>query len=265
MRRLIAALLAAAALAAGPALAQIGAPQTAPPSGPQALVAAYGDDIARADATTLTWRDGTRMPLGNPAPRDFATMLRDASLYDQLRLPYPAGAPLAPPPVDDDPGRFRNTAFFDHLYGDCRRGEVAPHLVPVVWLPRTWGRTVRFTAVAGAARALAAVSRALDALPPEETRMLYPPAGTYVCRAVADTGRRSMHGWGAAIDINTRFADSWFWHRDQAAAPVWHNVIPPDIVSIFEAHGFIWGGRWYHYDTMHFEYRPELFAHPAPD
>ncbi|MDP3291618.1 MAG: M15 family metallopeptidase, partial [Sulfuricurvum sp.] len=25
-------------------------------------------------------------------------------------------------------------------------------------------------------------------------------------------------------------------------------------------HGFIWGGRWYHYDTMHFEYRPELLA-----
>jgi hypothetical protein len=21
----------------------------------------------------------------------------------------------------------------------------------------------------------------------------------------------------------------------------------------------VWGGRWYHYDTMHFEYRPELF------
>jgi len=21
---------------------------------------------------------------------------------------------------------------------------------------------------------------------------------------------------------------------------------------------FIWGGRWYHFDTMHFEYRPEL-------
>ena len=26
----------------------------------------------------------------------------------------------------------------------------------------------------------------------------------------------------------------------------------------FETHGFIWGGKWYHYDTMHFEYRPEL-------
>ncbi len=34
--------------------------------------------------------------------------------------------------------------------------------------------------------------------------------------------------------------------------------IPMEIVRIFEKHGFIWGGRWHHYDTMHFEYRPEL-------
>ncbi|WP_265937085.1 M15 family metallopeptidase [Aliarcobacter butzleri] len=29
---------------------------------------------------------------------------------------------------------------------------------------------------------------------------------------------------------------------------------------MFEKYGFIWGGRWYHFDTMHFEYRPELLV-----
>jgi peptidoglycan LD-endopeptidase CwlK len=33
-----------------------------------------------------------------------------------------------------------------------------------------------------------------------------------------------------------------------------------EIVKIFEKYGFIWGGKWYHYDTMHFEYRPELIV-----
>jgi hypothetical protein len=33
-----------------------------------------------------------------------------------------------------------------------------------------------------------------------------------------------------------------------------------EIVDIFERHGFIWGGKWYHFDTMHFEYRPELLV-----
>ena len=37
-----------------------------------------------------------------------------------------------------------------------------------------------------------------------------------------------------------------------------------EIVRIFEKHGFIWGGRWYHYDTMHFEYRPELSCDSRP-
>lgn len=36
------------------------------------------------------------------------------------------------------------------------------------------------------------------------------------------------------------------------------NPIPWEIVEIFEKYGFIWGGKWYHCDTMHFEYRPKL-------
>ncbi len=36
------------------------------------------------------------------------------------------------------------------------------------------------------------------------------------------------------------------------------NQIPWPIVLVFEKNGFIWGGKWHHYDTMHFEYRPEL-------
>jgi hypothetical protein len=30
---------------------------------------------------------------------------------------------------------------------------------------------------------------------------------------------------------------------------------------VFERQGFIWGGKWWHFDTMHFEYRPEIIAH----
>ena len=33
------------------------------------------------------------------------------------------------------------------------------------------------------------------------------------------------------------------------------------IIAIFESEGFIWGGRWWHYDTMHFEYRPEILCY----
>ena len=38
----------------------------------------------------------------------------------------------------------------------------------------------------------------------------------------------------------------------------YRNQMPLALVTIFERHGWIWCGRWYHSDTMHFEYRPEL-------
>ena len=33
---------------------------------------------------------------------------------------------------------------------------------------------------------------------------------------------------------------------------------PAALVRAFERQGFIWGGKWFFFDTMHFEYRPEL-------
>ena len=41
---------------------------------------------------------------------------------------------------------------------------------------------------------------------------------------------------------------------------LYRNRMPEEIVTIFEKHGFIWGGKWYHFDTMHFEFRPELLV-----
>ena len=58
----------------------------------------------------------------------------------------------------------------------------------------------------------------------------------------------------------TRFGDYWQWAKQPEGALAWRNRIPREIVEIFERHGFIWGGRWYHFDSLHFEYRPELIA-----
>ena len=55
------------------------------------------------------------------------------------------------------------------------------------------------------------------------------------------------------------FSDYWYW-RPHGASILYRNRMPPEIVTIFEKHGFIWGGKWYHFDTMHFEFRPELLV-----
>jgi len=229
------------------------------------LVHAYSDALPGFDGSNLIWRDGTRMPVGNGQPdKSMEAQLRNGSILDQLRLAYPTGAAFLPLP-EQDPGRVRNRAFFDKMYGDCKAGQVAPALAHVVWLPNTWGHAVSITSVNGVDRQLAAVSRELDALPAEDKKYLYPLGGTYACRSVADTGQTSMHAWGAAIDINLAFSDYWLWHRSAGIAPAYVNRIPLDFVAAFERHGFIWGGRWRHFDTMHFEYRPELLPWPRTE
>ena len=57
--------------------------------------------------------------------------------------------------------------------------------------------------------------------------------------------------------------DCWKWVKPDADGKrPYRNRFPLEVVEVFERHGFIWGGKWAHFDTMHFEYRPELL-HPA--
>ena len=219
-----------------------------------ALVRAYPDQLASHDNTDLIWRDGTRQKVSDGRPdKSFDEKLRNASILDQLSLIYPKGPLKKPVGPEDDPGRFRNSEFFDKMYGNCEKGEMRMHLTRVDWLPASGGGFVQATTINGVADKLKAVSAEIEKLPPELRRYAYPSAGAFTCRTVKDTGKRSMHAYGAAIDLNAKFADYWLWSKSG-----YRNRIPYEIVAIFERHGFIWGGKWGHFDTMHFEYRPEL-------
>ena len=221
-----------------------------------ALVRAYPDQLAGHDEMALVWRDGTRQKVsdGN-INKSFDEKLHNASILDQLSLHYPKGPLTSPPAPQDDPGRFRNSEFFDKMYGNCERGETRKHLTNVKWLPSSGGGFVQITTVNGVADKLRSVADEIELLPAEIKRFAYPSAGAFNCRTVKDTGKRSMHAYGAAIDLNTKSADYWLWSKAG-----YRNRIPFEIVAIFERHGFIWGGKWGHFDTMHFGYRPELLV-----
>jgi hypothetical protein len=220
-----------------------------------ALLRAYPDFLVSHDGKVLVWKDGTSMPVSDgSSDKTFEEKLHHASIIDQLSIRYVKGPLEKPPGLQDDPGRFRNTVFFDKMYGDCSKSEVQRKLTKVAWLPKSGGGSIQITTVNGIADRLRAVSEELDALRPELKKFALPSAGTFNCRTVKDTGNRSMHAWGAAIDINTKFADYWLWSPNGT----YRNRIPVEIMEIFEKHGFIWGGKWGHFDTMHFEYRPEL-------
>ena len=240
------------------ALAGLAQPAAAQSPG-ERLLAAYPDHLQTVDGNDLVWKDATRMAIddGN-GPKPFDKWLSSPDLKDMFALPYPAGD--APPPTtpETDPGRARNHAFFAKMYGDCSKGEVAKNLVEITWLPKKAGQKLTITRLNGVATRLQKVSEALDVLPAAFDVYLKPSEGTYNCRTIAGTTQVSAHGYGIAIDIATRHAHYWRWNRGGASA--YQNKIPQEIVTIFEANGFIWGGKWGHYDTMHFEYRPELLG-----
>jgi hypothetical protein len=214
------------------------------------LVPDYDADPITADRRL---DDGT-------GPKSFDALLAAPDLEDIFAIPYPAGDPAAPG-IDEDPGRARPEAFFDKMYGNCRTGRLAADLVAVDWLPAKGGGKLEVTPVNGVADKLRAISAELDRLPASFDDYLRPVAGSYNCRTIAGTRRTSTHGHGIAVDLALKQADYWRWTKPDAAGRyAWRNRIPIEIVRIFERHSFIWGGRWYHFDTMHFEYRPELLA-----
>jgi peptidoglycan LD-endopeptidase CwlK len=224
------------------------------------LLKAYPQHLCGAEGNTLFWCDGTTMTyddgMGIKTQRQ---KQENGDLQEQMEQRYPCGDQYpSPPPLDFEPGRIRYEAFFYKMYGDNVE-EVQKKLATVIWLPRTTGQRMRVTTVNRIHERLQAVSDELDELPDSLKRFVNKPAGAFNWRLIAGDNRRSPHSFGIAIDINASVGDYWQWHAGPSREPsTYRNRVPIEIVSIFEKHGFIWGGKWYHYDTLHFEYRPEL-------
>jgi hypothetical protein len=195
------------------------------------------------DQSDLVWDDGRI--------KAFAGALAAPDLQDTLMQSYQPG-PIVPVTVpDQDPGRIRSDALLAATYGGSAE---AVALQSVLFL----GQTVRVHP--RAAQALSRVSSTLDGHMDAATAAFVtgPLGGTFMWRPIANTTRRSAHSYGIAIDISVKGSDYWEWQKTTDGAVRWRNRVPQAIIDAFEAEGFIWGGRWYHYDTMHFEYRPEL-------
>lgn len=199
----------------------------------------------------LPWDDGRQ--------KTTEERFEDPDLEDILAVRYQAG-PIVPitegdpdAGLKDDPGRARVEKLFFATYGSTEK-EVKSKLSKV----RFFGE--RYTFHEKAAPALERVVENLKVQLEENPKLLpflKDIGGTFKWRNIARSQTLSTHAFGIAIDLNVERGFYWRW--TQPRYPIrWKNKVPQAIVDAFEAEGFIWGGRWLHYDTMHFEYRPEL-------
>ena len=216
----------------------------------------YSTVIDKFEDGLLVLKSGKKLRVDDGKTKDHQAKLKNADIEDSLSQIYPLGAcDRGKPGRNFDPGRIRNDAFMRILFGQ-KKSEAKASLTSVKWYR---GSSIRVTRRHGVDRAMERVKSDLDKLPRKFRKFFEKSGGTFNWRVIAGTKRLSVHSFGAAIDINTKYTDYWRWAGGKpGSVPRYKSKIPKEIVEIFEQHGFIWGGKWYHFDTMHFEYRPEL-------
>ncbi|MDR3276012.1 MAG: M15 family metallopeptidase [Treponema sp.] len=248
----------------------------------RALAAAYPDQILGAE-----YRDG-----------DWAALLRDQWFYyaqgrllpEELRdqagdydpqpfYNYIAELPPWHDPTSEESERYERSAstreanppkrsqhFYDALWQAHTRAESYERLKTIFFLGRELlihyaimeEVTLVEVQIKKAAETDAEVRRWIEGLD---------TLSAWSWRTIADTESRSFHAYGIAIDLLPAStggrAAYWLWTADYNprwwAVPYEQRLHPPDaVIRAFESYGFVWGGKWTFYDTMHFEFRPEI-------
>ena len=226
----------------------------------QHLRDAYPDTLQEVSASKIVWKNGKQVAVETPnALTDFF-----AHLFGQSHSSSEDSEVVS----IDDLKCDSYEIFFKKMYGS-NASEVKQNLVTVYWMPKVFGNRypLRVTRVNDVDKRIRRISAELEKLPPSYFKFLVNPGGSFYWRNVARERYLSSHSFGIAIDINSQQGNYWLWDlqraRKTSSQLTFHNRVPDRIVEIFEKEGFLWGGRWYYYDTMHFEYRPEMFMQQA--
>lgn len=227
-----------------------------------ALEAAYPGADIDTGAGTFRTPDGTVIPYAPARNVDPGARLDDATLGDMFINHYPLDFDLtARQTAWFDPGRVRNEAFFQALYFD-NEASASASLTTVIYTGPALRTTFAMTTKNCVATQLAAVLAQIEGMAINFDPYFDQAGGSFNWRVIAGTDRMSSHSFGTAIDINTELGGYWRWTGvAEGQVTDYDNKIPENLVREFERFGFIWGGKWNHFDGMHFEYRPEMILY----
>lgn len=232
----------------------------------QAFLQAYGpliddvtyledDAVFTAGGHAIHFRDG-RM-LGEDH-------LGEADGYEPFFFRYSLEPLETPPAPEDGPGQATDVleAFFGR-----RESEIRRHCESVTFLGR---RLFVNSLLVDPLQAVENDIRAAARRDPQVNRWIenLEVAYSFMDKGIAGSNTRSYHAWGLAVDLVPESYGGkhvyWRWSRvfdreGWSRIPLARRWSPPrPVVKAFEAHGFLWGGKWAHFDQIHFEYRPEI-------
>lgn len=224
------------------------------------LMIAYPEfitNIERGDngKVFIIMKSGKRILYDDKNIKSFDQKLSNPDLQDMMQQAYPLTSINSLMDINFDPGRCRVYSLLNEVYGSSKH-QVELNLKNV----NTGSGRSQFNGNNNASTSLNNVMKEL--IPLSQNRKdiascLYPCNGTFNYRIIAGTGRLSPHGFGIAIDLARDNRDFWKWaSREQGEKRL--ISYSKEMVEVFEKNNFVWGGKWGHFDILHFEYRPEI-------
>ena len=225
-----------------------------------ALMLAYPDFIVNIESTPenkvyCIMKSGKKILYDDNIQKTHEEKLANPDLQDILEQYYPLDKTNKIYDLTFDPGRARNYALLNEVYGSSRQS-IEKNLSSL-----KYGYTnYQFNSHNNANTSLESALK--EIMPLAKSRgdigsILYPASGTYNYRVISGTGMLSPHAYGIAIDLKSDPRDYWKWSsKDKGAKRL--SEYPKELVTAFENNNFVWGGKWGHFDILHFEYRPEI-------
>jgi hypothetical protein len=223
------------------------------------LMMAYPEHISNVEQSEgrvyIVMQSGKKILYDDKKTKSIETKIAYPDLQDMLEQAYPIAPIEKLMDKNYDPGRARVYSLLNEVYGASQK-QIENNLSNA----KVGYGTFQFNGNNQAAEALEKAMKELAVLAEKRRDIracIYPCNGTYNYRVIAGTNRLSPHSYGIAIDLARDKRDYWQWaSREEGQKRL--SSYPNEIAALFEKHNFIWGGKWGHFDILHFEYRPEI-------
>lgn len=223
------------------------------------LMMAYPEYITGVESSEgkvyIVMKSGRKILYDDKKEKSFSAKLQNPDLQDALEEIYPMGDIKELMAENCDPGRARVYPILKEVYGGSK-AQVQSNLKGI----RIGNQHFQFNKNNKAAESLQKTMNELTALAKSNSKIwavAFPANGTFNYRVIAGTNQLSPHSFGTAIDLKSDKRDYWKW-ASRKDGQVRMLSYPKEIVETFEKNNFIWGGKWGHFDILHFEYRPEI-------
>nr|WP_275299025.1 M15 family metallopeptidase [Clostridium sp. YIM B02500] len=207
------------------------------------------------DEVYIIMKSGKKIIYDDKKEKNHEVKLTNPDLQDMLEQDYPLEKNTEIMDKNFDPGRARHYELLSEVYGNSK-GAIEKNLASL-----KYGYTnYQFNKQNNANASLEAALKELMPLAKSRSdigSILYPASGTFNYRVISGTGRLSPHSYGIAIDLKSDKRDYWKWSSEKAGKERLSDY-PKELVEAFEKNNFVWGGKWGHFDILHFEYRPEI-------